>query len=251
MIKNIKGKKIKVLYKEEKMEFPDELREKIDEHWEKVLQDNPNLWNGEVSCVTKCEENENEITIVCQKSDYAHYLFDERVGCPLEYGCFNLAAGALLETVDGYFVVGELDKNTSYPFCMQLPGGNVDKKDIHNGFIDINGTISREVMEEVNIDIDSEQVLCYEPMYLAFPPDNQGYQVIGKAKLRMTKQQMQDYYAKYLEYLRENGLEVELGRLHFLKSKEDLDKLENPKRGYLRGLIELASRENQYGQEER
>lgn len=49
-----------------------------------------------------------------------HYLFDERVGIEGQYGCYNLNCGILLETQDGYYIVGEMNETTSYPKGLQI-----------------------------------------------------------------------------------------------------------------------------------
>ena len=64
-------------------------------------------------CVVEYKRDGNEIVITCKKSDYAHYLYDERIGLPQRYACNNLVAGCLLETSDNYYIVGELEENTS------------------------------------------------------------------------------------------------------------------------------------------
>ena len=72
---------------------------------------------------------DKSVEIICKKSDYAHYLYGERIGLPEEHCCTNLSAGSLLETKDNYYVVGELDLKASYPGVLQVTGGNIDKED--------------------------------------------------------------------------------------------------------------------------
>ena len=246
MLKEIVNKKIQIAVSEEKVVLPQEIQEKIEEHWEKVISQTPDLWNGEIMCVSKYHETENEIQIICKKSNYAHYLYDERIGLPLQYACSSMVAGCLLETSDGYYVVGELAPNTSYPFCMQISGGNADKQDIEDGKMNILKTIQREVREEVNIDInDTKQVEQYQIKYMELPEGNRHvYMVFAKGKLLMTAEQMKEYYKEYLEYLKKNQLEIEFGKLHFIKKEngeEELKKLKNPKREYLEKLLQEDS----------
>ena len=62
----------------------------------------------------------------------------------------------------------------------------------------------------------------------------------------MTRVQMQEYYAQYLKYLKENNLEVEFGKIHFIRkdrTAEELENLKNPKRNYLKSLLEIDSKE--------
>lgn len=67
-----------------------------------------NIWNEEVFCVLKCNIEDDKVEIICRKSDYAHYLYGERMGFPKQYECRNLSAGCILETMDGYYIVEEL-----------------------------------------------------------------------------------------------------------------------------------------------
>lgn len=169
------------------------------------------------------------------------------MGLPKEYACSNLAAGCLLETSDNYYIVGELADNTSFPFCMQLPGGGADNADIKNGRIDIVNTIIRECEEELNIRLqDKKQVQSFEMKYISVPTESvYRYMLFATGKLNMTKAEMQAYYEQYLKHLKENNLEVEFGKIHFIKkgrTTEELESLGNPKREYLKSLLEIDSK---------
>ena len=246
MIKNIKGIKIKAYIEDEKLNLPKEIQIKIDEFWKKATKETPNLWNGELMCVEKCVKENNEIIITCKKTNYSHYLYDERIVLPKEYACSSLVASCLLETSDNYYIVGELAENTSFPHCMQISGGSADNDDIKNNQIDIQNTIIRECKEELNIDLqDKKQVENFEIKYIYLPNDKiHTYILFAKGKLKMTKDEMNDYYELYFKYLKENNLEIEFGKIHFIKkgkTTEELKKLKNPKRDYLVSLLEIDS----------
>lgn len=102
-----------------------------------------------------------------------------------EYECKNLSAGCLLETIDGYYIVGELDENTSYPTMLQVTGGGIDQKDIFGENIDVEKTIKREAMEELKINLNDEESILYNRMsYLYVSEDNEqpGVQLFSKAE---------------------------------------------------------------------
>ena len=126
MIYNIENKEMQVILKDETIELPISLKEKINQNFKNIEETGANVWNGEVLCVASCQIKD-KVEIICKKSDYAHYLYGERIGCPKGYECKNLSAGCLLETIDGYYIVGELDDNTSYPTMLQVTGGGIDK----------------------------------------------------------------------------------------------------------------------------
>ena len=247
MIKNIKDLKIKIEYNSTKIDLPVEIKKQIDSFWEDAISSNPNIWNGDLICVSKYVQNGDEVIITCQKSNFSHYLYDERIGLDLKYACSNLAGGCLLETSDGYYVVGELAPDTSYPYCMQLPGGNIDNIDIKNNSINIYDTIVRECEEELNIQLtDKTQVDDYGIMYIALPEKVHTYMIFSKGKIKMCKDEMLHHYQKYYQHLLDNNLEIEFSKIHLIPKEfveEKLSQYTNPKRFYLEDLL-LADSKN-------
>lgn len=227
-----------------KFELPEKIKRKIEIFWDEAKKQTPDLWNGELMCVSSCERIGNKIEIICKKSNYSHYLYDERIGLPKEYACSSLVAGCLLETSDHYYIVGELAGNTSFPHCMQISGGSVDNDDIVNGKIDIFSTIEREVKEELNINLQNKnQVKEYEIKYMSLPNDKaHTYILFAKSLLKMSKLEMEQYYQQYLQELKETNSEIEFEKIHFIKKGEitkQLNEFGNPKREYLLNLLEM------------
>ena len=245
MIYKIENKKVQVILKNENIELPIKLKDKINENFENMKKQGANIWNGEVLCVSECNIEDDKVEIICKKSDYAHYLYGERIGCPNEYECKNLSAGCLLETIDGYYIVGELDDNTSYPTMLQVTGGGIDKKDIIEENIEIEQTIIREAREELNIDLKDKKSILYNKisyMYVSEDNEQPGVQLFSKAKIKMTVKEIQNYFNNYYKYLKENNLEVEFKKLHFFKKEnavKELKELKNPKRNYLIPLLKI------------
>ena len=246
MIYIIENKEVEVKLKNEVMELPIKLKEEINKNFENMKRKGVNIWNGEVLCVSKCNIEDDKVKIICKRSNYAHYLYGEEIGCPKRYECKNLSAGCLLETIDGYYIVGELDETTSYPTMLQVAGGNIDKNDIFDEKIDIEKTIKRETMEELKINLDNQESILYNKIsYLYISEDNEqpGVQIFSKAKIKKTKDEMKKYFEEYYKYLKENELEVEFKKLYFLKKEnavEKLKKLSNPRRNYLVPLLQVA-----------
>lgn len=243
MIYEIENKNLTAILKDENMELPEYLNKKIEENFENIKKSGTNVWNGEVLCVAQNNVSDQSVELICKKSNYAHYLYGERIGCPAEYSCKNLSAGCLLETIDNYYIIGELASNTSYPTMLQVTGGGVDKNDIINGNINIMNTIIREALEELNVDLNNKNNVLYNKikyMYISEENEQPGVQIFSKAKINMTAKEMQKYFEDYYTYLKDNNLEIEFGKLHFLKKEtalEELSGLENPKRNYLFPLI--------------
>ena len=241
----IKNKDLKIIYNNSFIELPSDLQEKINKNFDSIKESGANVWNGEVFCVTNYKVEDNFVEIVCKKSDYAHYLYEERIGCEKQYECRNLSGGCLIETIDGYYIIGELDDSTSYPNMLQIPGGNIDKTDIINEKIDIEKTIIRETKEEVNINLNDKNMMISNDinyLYISEEGIQPGAQIFSKAKIKMTADELKKHFEEYNIYLKDNNLEIEFKKLHFLKKEnaiEELKKLNNPKRYYLEPLLQI------------
>lgn len=248
------NKKIEVIKIEEALKLPPDLQNQIESFWKKQVEENPHLFNGEVWSVTRFEELPDKIRIGIQKTSYAHYLFDERVGIERQYACYNLWGGILLETKDRYYVVGEANETTSYPRGLQITGGNLDQNDIkQNGQIDIINNIARELKEELNIDLfDKSVVKEYKIQYMEMPQGKRhSYAPIIKGILSISAKQMEEQYSNYKKMLEQSGEDVEFSRLQFIKKENALEMLrglDNPKRPYLEDLIDLDSRSRDEGE---
>ena len=182
-------KQLEIIRDKKNVELPKDIVEKIELFWQKQVEENPHLFNGEVWSVTKFEELEDRLRLTVQKTNYAHYLYDERVGLEGNLGCYNLNGGILLETL----------------------------------------------------------IPSYKMQYMELPEGRRhSYSPKLKGFLKMTSEEMKEYYEKYKIYLKENNQEVEFTKLHFIDKENviaELDALDNPKRPYLRGLLCMDSKE--------
>ena len=243
------NKKLEIVKGKENINLPKDILDKIEVFWEKQVEENPHLFNGEVWSVTKFEELEDRHRITIQKTNYAHYLYDERIGLEGGLGCYNLNGGILLETLDKKYILGEMDVTTSYPTGLQISGGNLDQNDIkEDGTVDLIGNIARELQEELNLDLfDKSMIPSYKMQYMELPEGRRhSYSPKLKGFLKMTSEEMKEYYEKYKIYLKENNQEVEFAKIHFIDKENviaELDALDNPKRPYLRGLLCMDSKE--------
>lgn len=118
------NKTIILKFEDREINLPSELKENIEKFWKDAIKKNPNLYNGEDYALEKVIETEENIEMLVVKSNYAHYLYDERIGIEEEkYRCCSPWGGILLITKDNYLAIGEMDKTTSIPHCLQISGG--------------------------------------------------------------------------------------------------------------------------------
>ena len=245
MIKPI-TKPIILKYEDRMIKMPPEIEDNIKKFWSEAKEENPNLFNGENHSVESVDEKEDYIEMKVAKTNYATYLYNERIGIPdKNFRIIHIWSGILLETKDDYFVIGEMCDTTSIPKCLQISGGGTSDEDIKDGNLDINFNLKRELKEELNLNLDDIQ---YEMKYLECPTEKRSvYGFIAIGKLDMTNVELNTHFENYKKYLKENHLELEFSRLIFLNKNaaiDELDKLDNPKREYLRDLIEICLESN-------
>lgn len=233
------NKPVILKFEDREIYLPNELIDSINIFWKNAIKDNSNLYNGEDFVVGKVNETQDNIEMTVVKSNYAHYLYDERVGIKEgKYRCCSPWGGILLLTSDNYFVVGEMDETTSIPYGLQISGGGLDIADIENGIGDMNSTIKRELKEELNLDLND---IDYKIEFIEYPSEKRNaYGFLAIGKINKTKDELKQHFKEYKDYLIRNKLEVEFGRLIFLKKEnvlQELDDLPNFKRPYLRDLI--------------
>ena len=113
--------------------------------------------------------------------------------------------------------------------------------------MDLIKTAKRELKEELNLDLDNkEQIENYNFEYIEKPEGKRhSYCVILKAYSMYTKNQLEEHFKKYYKFIEETHGEKEFKKLHFLKvgkAVEELDTLDNPKRLYVRQLLEIEDK---------
>ena len=235
-------KPIILKFEDREIKLPKELKSSIDKFWIDAIKENPNLYNGQEYAVETVNETNENIEMIVTKSSYAHYLYDERIGIKEDrYRCYSPWGGILLLTKDNYFVIGEMDKTTSMPCCLQVSGGGIDVKDIENGTVNIVSNIKRELKEELNLELDD---IDYKIEFMEYPSkrrNSYGFLAIGTVS--QTKDELENHFEQYKEYLIMNNLEIEFNKLIFLQKEnalKELDELSNCKRPYVRDLINEA-----------
>jgi len=243
------NKPIEIILSKDKIKLPKELEENIDKFWEETMKENPNFYDGDDILVEKMEEEENKIVLSAKMTQFSHYLYDERIGIEeSDFWCSALWGGILLITNDNYFVLGEKAENTSTPLCLEDSGGSADELDVEDGKINIVKTIERELKEEMNLELNNpSQILEYKIKYLEVPEGKRhAYGILAVGKLNMTKIEMQEHYQKYLDKLTDNKEAIEFKSVKFIeigKSRQTLENMDNPKRGYVLPLLELEEKE--------
>lgn len=124
----IKTKKIAVIDTGRRLYLPPEVDDRIKQNWNELLKDRPWLFNGPVFSTVQMENNDGDITLKCEHSDYANYQLEQTVDL-MEYGCKNTYAGCLLVSTDNEIFVSLNGTGSENEGKIQFIGGVIDPED--------------------------------------------------------------------------------------------------------------------------
>lgn len=234
-IKKVDGKKIEIKFINKEIELSKEEKEKIDKYW---IKDCQVFFRGKIFVIDNIIENNEYINIDIKYSDFAHYIYSRRFPGEVK-NCYNVWAGILLETIDNKYVLGEMSNITSSEGEYHISGGACDERELKDNHLDYETTMYRELKEEMNIDKmsleDVQMKYLKVPYYI-----EEDFGIIYKAKVKMTSNQLEEHYSKYLAKLMETRGEIEYNKLVFVdKDKNKIEEFckQNKTPDYTKELI--------------
>lgn len=195
----------------------------IDRHWDKLRAKNPRLFNGRVFLnFERREETIGERRILrgaASAVDYKAFLAWRDFGFPDPYvrNCFAMAA---LRSADGAFMLGRMNDLTANSGKIYFPAGTPDLSDVKDGTLDLEGSVSRELLEETGFGADE----------VDFAP---GWNVVFEgpriACMKLTRSHLRaaEIEARFQAFIAQEA-EPELVALHPVFSVRDLDEERMP-----------------------
>jgi 8-oxo-dGTP pyrophosphatase MutT (NUDIX family) len=221
-INKIDNRQVKVFYDNNKIILPKSYKEKVEKHWNTLIDDGREFTRGDVYTITKVEYVQDKINIFVRLTDYAHFLYTYYNNDYSEYACKVIYASALIETSDNKFVFGEMDKHTASPGKLQFSGGGMDKGDIEGNLIDLNHNIRREIFEETGLDLTNEKlILDFKPKYLKSGGKSGFLSVIFKVKLLINEDELRNVFINHNKDLILQGIKPEFKSLIFLEASKE------------------------------
>ena len=137
---------IRVIYDKNEIVLPEKFKKVIEDNWNLLMKQGKKFFRGEVYTISRIESSNNNLTIYLNLSDYAHYVYTIYNRNQKELSCRVIYTSALVETIDGYFVFGEMADHTSTPKRLQCAGGGIDSIDIKENIVDINSNIKKRII---------------------------------------------------------------------------------------------------------
>ena len=205
-----------------KVALPKPIRQKIDQHWQRLVKDNPRLRNGESFTVVTVDETDDQVDIELAETDYAHYLYSHQVGGLGEFTVRIIHSATLVITADNKMIFGAMGEHTSRPGIIQCCGGGIDHNDITNGVVDIEHNTVKELGEELGLDpYDKDIVAEFSPRYLKTGGPTGKMTLAYVLRIKLTGAQFLKRYEEFVKKLKDDNQEPEFGQIFCIDMDKD------------------------------
>ncbi|GAK07658.1 NUDIX hydrolase [Geomicrobium sp. JCM 19038] len=197
-----------------KMQFPiragkvhvsEETQCKIEQHWQEINKDNT-FFRGTLYRMDDIKLTADELTIGMKETEYAHHLYAKNNRLSKEEACPILAPVAFVVSSDGYLLFGRMGGQTAKPGVIQCAGGGIDQEDVSLNEIDVVSNVTREVEEELGINVkDDHEAKAFFADKLVFP-DRMGWlAIVFQLHSTFTRDQLVKRVNRHNEQLRNKG----------------------------------------------
>jgi hypothetical protein len=196
--------------------LPQDTQQSIDAYWQSLVESGKKYTRGEVFTITKIDQKSDNLALLVEKTDYAHYLYCQNIDAELKgYGIRIIFTACLVETSDHKFVFGKMGEHTARFGIYQLAGGGIDMSDLVNEeYFDIQSNINKEVFEELGIDAcDSSRVQDFHAAYLKQGGATHKIAVIYHLHLLETAEVFLQKYHDFEKALSKRGETPEFGEI--------------------------------------
>ncbi len=140
---------------EEAWAFAQNERQRIDMHWQELVNKNDKLWNGEILIARDVFLGDGLLSARFSSSDYASFVAWRDWGYP-DKQAFNIFGMPALKTSDGVLVFAEMAAHTLNAGKIYPPGGSLELRDVTDrSEIDVERSMRIEVKEETGFDLNS------------------------------------------------------------------------------------------------
>ncbi len=127
-------------------------RADIDAHFAALRRDKPALWNGSVLLMHEHMIDDDVLRGAFLETDYASFRFWRDQGSP-EAGVHDCFGAAALIAADGACLLGVMGSHTANAGQIYCPCGTPGPEDIAGAKVDLDFSVSRELMEETGLSV--------------------------------------------------------------------------------------------------
>lgn len=196
----------------EAWDFAESQRPRIEEHWQGLVAERPQLWNGEVLICLGAGVTGGLLSGRFATTDYASFLAWRAFGRNDTQAC-NMFGTPVILTADRAMIFAEMAGHTINRSMIYPPSGSLEPRDVGpDGSVDILGSIAIELAEETGLDARQAEA----GGFLAIR-DQHRFAVAQALRFAMTANQIQMAFAAH------HDPTAELARLVVIRGAGGID----------------------------
>lgn len=190
------------------IKLPEDIRNNHNRFWNEQISKNPALRNGEAFTITDIRQTPEKLEITVAKTDYKHYLYTmHHPTC--DHPCKVIYSCASVITKDNHIAFGKMNQTTSTPGRLQFTGGGLEESDLRDSVFDIEENISRELKEEMGLDIHSLGTRSFLPKFIKHKGSHDFWAVMYELSLDITAEELHEHFLNHNQNVIENGQQPE------------------------------------------
>lgn len=122
----------------------------IAENWAREITANPTLYNGQLVFLRDLSLQDGHLQVEGHLVPYATHLWWRRLKHRI--GGHHACAWAVPVSSDGALIAIRMGERTANPGLVYCAAGSLEKEDVVDGYVDIEGNMLRELKEETGLD---------------------------------------------------------------------------------------------------
>lgn len=122
----------------------------IDENWKREVAANPTLFNGQLVFLRDLSLRGGNLEVEGHLVPYATHLWWRRLSH--RTGGHHACAWAVPVSSDGAVIAIRMGARTANPGLVYCAAGSLEKEDVVDGYVDLEGNMLRELKEETGLD---------------------------------------------------------------------------------------------------
>jgi 8-oxo-dGTP pyrophosphatase MutT (NUDIX family) len=139
---------------------------------------------------------------------------------------YTVFSSGLVVTSDDKIVLGKMAQHTSRAGKMQLSGGGLEYGDLdENSIFDMKHSLSKEIEEELGIDINDNDLINYVKFHCLKSGGNGNIAVVYQIDLKLSAKEFLQKYILFTEQLNQKNILSEFEKIIFVSATEsDIEK---------------------------
>ncbi|MCL2112553.1 MAG: hypothetical protein FWH31_01235 [Streptococcaceae bacterium] len=214
------------------IQYPNAYSDKVTKYWKALMESGKSYWDGLMYSVDRVNETEKSLCFEFAKTNYRNFIYSKEHDFRNDFHTCTTASIAIIETSDGYSVLGKMNKDSIFSEQYKCIGGTLDEEDFDGNVVNFERMFSREITEELGINIYDKKICrSNESKWLLIREEMAFVGLCNVIKLTISKNELIKIFN---QKQRNSEDEKEVEHLLFIKTMDEINAIpKNEKADYV------------------